>query len=160
MTVTSPEPARDTASAESAIMARHAEMQEVLDKWAEVLAHAAASGTSARLPRKLLVAFLADEVLTHAKAEERTLYPAGARDTRTGLLVQALVSEHRAFAWQAARLAKETESVAAAACAEAIRALFASHVAKENYLLLPALTASGANLRAYLARENHLAGAW
>lgn len=161
MTATSPDAARGAAhitSAESVIMAWHAELQEVLDGWAGTLAAVAAAGTPARPARKLLSAFLADEVLSHAKAEERTLYPAGARNPRTRLLVQALVSEHRALAWRAARLREETEPVALAAAAEAIRTLFASHVAKENYLLLPALTASGADLRAFLAREDHLAG--
>ena len=48
--------------------------------------------------------------------------------------------------------------LAAAAAADAINALFASHMAKENDLPLPALERSGTDLAALLARENHLAG--
>jgi iron-sulfur cluster repair protein YtfE (RIC family) len=158
MTVTSGKVASGAARAAPAIVARHAELQQVLDEWAGVLAAEAARGGQVRRAGNLLRAFLADEVLPHTRAEERALYPAGKRDPRTGLLVQALVSEHRALASRAERLATQTEPVAVAAAAEAIRALFASHAAKENDLLLPALERSGADLAALLAREDHLAG--
>lgn len=49
-------------------------------------------------------------------------------------------------------------AAAVAAQAAAISALFASHVAKEDSLLLPALERSGADLAAVLARETGLAG--
>lgn len=47
---------------------------------------------------------------------------------------------------------------ATAAQAAAISALFASHVAKEGSLLLPALKRSGTDLGALLTREPRLAG--
>ncbi|HUY52081.1 MAG TPA: hemerythrin domain-containing protein [Streptosporangiaceae bacterium] len=158
MTVMSRKAASSAARAAPAIVARHAELQQVLDEWASVLAAEAAGSGQVRPARNLLCAFLADEVLPHARAEERTLYPARKRDPRTGLPVQALVSEHRALASRAERMATQTEPVAASAAAEAISALFASHAAKENDLLLPALERSGADLAALLAREGHLAG--
>ena len=141
-----------------AIVARHAELQQVLDEWAGVLAAEAARGGQVRPARNLLRAFLADEMLPHTRSEERTLYPADKRDPRTGLLMQALVSEHRALTSRAERLATQTEPVAVVAAAEAIRAVFASHAAKENDLPLPALERSGADLAALLAREDHQAG--
>jgi Hemerythrin HHE cation binding domain len=158
MSVTSRRAARDTARAEPGIVARHAELQQALDEWVGVLAAAAASGGPVRPARNLLRAFLADEVLPHTRAEERTLYPAGKHDPRTGLLAQALVSEHRALASRAERLAALTQPTAVAAPAEAISVLFASDVAKENDLPLPALERSGTDLAALFARENHLAG--
>ena len=158
MTVSSWKAASGTARAAPAIVARHAELQQVLDEWAGVLAAEAARGGRVRPAGNLLRAFLADEVLPHARAEERALYPVGKRDPRTGLLVQALVSEHRALASRAERLATQTEPVAASAAAEAIRALFASPAAQESGLLLPALERSRADLAALLARGGRLAG--
>ncbi|MGH3235313.1 MAG: hypothetical protein ACRDOH_19115, partial [Streptosporangiaceae bacterium] len=85
------------------------------------------------------------------------LYRAGERRPRTELLVRALVSGHRALAWRAGRLLADTEPVAVAATGEAIRSLFAVQVAKENYLLLPALAASRVDLLALLGSAEHMA---
>ncbi|MGH3068111.1 MAG: hemerythrin domain-containing protein [Streptosporangiaceae bacterium] len=160
MTITSQTRAGAAARARAALVARHAELQEVLDQWAGVLAAAADRGEPIRPAKNLLGAFLADEILPHTRAEERTLYPAGRRDARTSLLVRALIGEHRALVSRAERLAAQAQPVAAAAAAEAISALFAGHVAKENDLLLPALERSGTDLAALIAREDHLAGNW
>ena len=156
MTVTPGKSAR-SACAREALMARHAELQGVLDHWAGVLAVAADSGGPVRPARNLLRAFLADEVLPQARAEERTIYRAARRDPDTSLLVRALTGEHRVLASMTGRLG-EPAPPAAAARAAAISALFASHVAKEDSLLLPALERSGADLAALLARESRLAG--
>ena len=78
-----------------ALLARHAELQGVLEHWAGVLAATAISSGPVRPARNLLRAFLADEVLPHARAEERTLYRAARRDPGASLLVQALIGEHR-----------------------------------------------------------------
>ena len=157
MTVT-PDKAARTARAGEALTARHAELREVLDHWAGALAAAADSCGPVRSVQSLLRAFLADEVLPHARAEERTLYRAARRDPEAGLLVRALVSEHRDLAAMAGRLGEPARPAAVAAQAAAISALFASHVAKEDSLLLPAIERSGADLAAVLARETCLAG--
>jgi hypothetical protein len=146
------------AQAREALMARHAELREVLDHWAGVLAAAADTGGAARPVRNLLRAFLADEVLPHARAEERTLYRAARRDPGASLLVQGLISEHQVLASMAGRLGEPARPAASAAAAAAISALFASHVAKEDTLLLPALELSGADLAALIAREPLMAG--
>jgi hypothetical protein len=157
VTVT-PDTAARAARAGGALMARHAELREVLDHWAGVLASAADTGGPVRPVRNLLRAFLTDEVLPHARAEERTLYRAARRDPDASLLVRALISEHRDLASMAGRLGEPARPAAVAAQAAAISALFASHVAKEEHLLLPALEYSGADLAALLAREPRLAG--
>lgn len=72
--------------------------------------------------------------------------------------MQALISEHRLLASLTGRLSEPAQPAATAAQAAAISALFASHVAKEDSLLLPALERSGADLAALLAREPRLAG--
>ncbi len=157
MTVAPDKTAR-AARAREALIARHAELRAVLDHWAGVLVAAADSGGPARPVRSLLRAFLADELLPHARAEERTLYRAARRDPGASLLVQALVNEHRDLAARAAALGEPAKPAATAAQAAVMSALFASHLVKEDSLLLPALERSGADLAALIAREPRLAG--
>jgi hypothetical protein len=145
------------ARAREALVARHAELRETLDHWAGALA-AAAGGGPVRPVRNLLRAFLADEVAPHARAEERTLYRAARREPDASSLLQALISEHRLLASMAGGLGEPARPADTAAQAAAISALFASHVAKEDSLLLPALERSGADLSALVAREPRLAG--
>ena len=110
-----PDRAARTARAGEALMARHAELREVLGHWAGVLASAADAGGPVRPVRSLLRAFLADEVLPHARAEERTLYRAARRDPDASPLVQELVSEHRLLASMADRLGESGRSADTAA---------------------------------------------
>lgn len=152
MTVASLDAVTKDSAAQGAIMGRHSELQHVLDEWAGTLISAVAHATPTAPAVKLLRAFLADELLPHMRAEERTVYPAAARHPKTELLVRALVSENRSIAWHAGRLATET-GPEAAATAEAIRSLFAVHVAKENYLLLPALDRPRTGLAVLVSRE-------
>lgn len=157
MTITSHDSVMSTADAQSAIMNRHSELRQLLSEWAGTLVSAVAHGAPIGRTASLLRAVLEDEVLPHARAEERTLYRAAARRPQTALLVQALISEHRAIAGHAARLAAET-GASAAATAETISSLFAVHTAEEDDLLLPALARSGTSPGAMVARERNLAG--
>jgi len=156
MTVTLDHPAGATRARE-AFAARHAELQEVLDHWTRLLAAAAHDGGPVQPVRNLLRFFLADEVLPHARAEERTLYRAARRDPGTAPLLQALMREHESLRSMAAGLGDPARAAQAAAQAAAIAALFASHAAKEEALLLPAMESSGTDLAALLAREPFLA---
>lgn len=146
------------ASAGARLVACHAELQQVLDQWAEVLAAAAARGAPVRPAKTLLRVFLVDEVLPHARAEERTLYRAAQRDPDAALLVPVLVGEHRDLASLAERLEAQARPAEVAATAGVISALFASHVTKENEVLLPALERCGVNVARLIAREDRLAG--
>jgi hypothetical protein len=160
MTIT-PGKTAGAAQAGGVLIAYHAEMQEVLDHWAAALAAAAADGRPARPVRNLLRAFLADEVLPHTAAEERTLYRAGRRSPGASRLLPELTGEHRVLSAMTSKLGEPARPADLAAQAAAISALFAGHVAKENSLLLPALEQSGADLAALLAREPRLAhGQW
>ena len=91
-----------------------------------------------------LVAYLAKEVLSHAMAEEHTLYQAAAAKADLAETVAGMVDEHRKLTSLAERLATADDASAAAADAEAIGALFAGHVAKENELVLPPLAGDDA----------------
>ncbi|HXT89704.1 MAG TPA: hemerythrin domain-containing protein [Trebonia sp.] len=157
MTVTLDHPAGATWARE-AFAARHAELQEVLDHWTRVLTTAAHGGGPVQPVRNLLRFFLMDEVLPHARAEERTLYRAARRDPGNAPLLQALLSDHESLKSMTARLNEPARPTEVAAQAAAIAALFASHAATEDDLLLPALESSGTDLAALLAREPLLAG--
>jgi uncharacterized protein (DUF2249 family)/iron-sulfur cluster repair protein YtfE (RIC family) len=106
-----------------------------------------------------LVAYLAEEVLPHAIAEEETIYPAVAA-ARADLVayVSEMAAEHDAFSAAAGALAGLTEGSAAAQRARQIAELFAAHAAKENEVLLPALLASDdVDLAALLAQMHRRA---
>jgi conjugal transfer/entry exclusion protein len=90
--------------------------------------------------------YLAGEIFPHAKAEERTMYRAAATQARGAGLVRELTGEHHALACLAGRLQAGAGGSQAATAAERIATLFAGHVAKENDLLLPALTEAGADM--------------
>lgn len=146
------------ARAGEALIARHAELLAVLDHWAGVLSAAAGSRGPVRPVRNLLRAVLTDEVLPLTRAEERTLCRRARRDPDTALLIEALISEHRDLAARTARLGEPAPSADTAAQAAEISVLFASHVAAEDGLLLPALERSGADLAALVAHDPRLAG--
>jgi hypothetical protein len=133
------------------IVHHHAVLRRGLERRAGALCEAAENG--ARFERQLrsLREYLAGEILPHAQAEERTLYPAAATQARGSELVRTLTAEHRDLADLAGRLQPGADGTEAATVAEWIATLFAGHVAKENDLLLPALTGSGADLAALLS---------
>lgn len=88
-----------------------------------------------------LVAFLAEEVLPHATAEERTIYQAARALPGLAETVAGMIDEHRQLVTSVERLARAADGTGAAAEAEAIGSLFTSHVAKENEFLLRPLAA-------------------
>lgn len=106
--------------------------------------------------RRALVTFLLDQLLPHAAAEERTLYPAAAADPHTASLVWAMLDEHRALTDLVHRLQAAADPIALVTTAAALRMLFAVHMHKENEYLLPALRRSGTDLDALLTDTHHL----
>jgi uncharacterized protein (DUF2249 family)/iron-sulfur cluster repair protein YtfE (RIC family) len=105
-----------------------------------------------------LIAYLAEEVLPHAAAEEKTIYPAAARAGLAGT-VEEMIAEHVTLASASARLAALTDGTAAAGQAQEIAALFTAHAAKENDVLLPALLGDrSADLAALLEQMHGSAG--
>lgn len=133
------------------IVHHHAVLRRGLERRAGALCEAVESGIPFERQMTMLRDYLAGEIIPHAEAEERTLYPAAATQARGSALVRELTSEHRALAYLAGRLRAGADGSMAAMAAERIATLFAGHVAKENDLLLPALTGSGADLAALLA---------
>lgn len=133
------------------IVHHHAILRRGLERRSGALCEAVESGVPFERLMTTLQEYMADEILPHAKAEERTLYRAAATQARGGDLVRALTAEHHALAYLAGRLRPGTDGAEAAAVSEWIATLFAGHVARVNDLLLPALTGSGADLVALLA---------
>lgn len=132
------------------IVHHHAVLRRGLERRAGALCEAAENGIGFQRQMRTLREYLTGEILPHAQAEERTLYPAAATHARGGDLVRALTAEHRELAYLTGRLQPGAEATEAATVAEWIATLFAGHVAKENDLLLPALAGSGADLAAVL----------
>ena len=89
-----------------------------------------------------LIAYMADEVLPHAVAEENTIYPAAAaQDDLTGT-VSEMLAEHKTLSAAAEALAGAGDGRTAAEQAREVAELFTAHAARENDVLLPALLAS------------------
>jgi hypothetical protein len=130
------------------VVHHHAVLRRGLERRAGALCEAAENGIRFQQQMGMLREY---EILPHAQAEERTLYPAAATHARGSELVRALTAEHRELAYLADRLQPGADGTEAATVSEWIATLFAGHVSKENDLLLPALTGSGADLAALLA---------
>ncbi|MEO9180835.1 MAG: DUF2249 domain-containing protein [Acidimicrobiales bacterium] len=86
-----------------------------------------------------LVAYLADEVLPHAMAEEQSIYRIARTRPNLTDAVDLMIAEHRDLAAQIESLARATTANSALNDAQHIGALFKAHVAKENTELLPSL---------------------
>ena len=132
------------------IMHHHAVLRRGLERRTGALCAAVDEGSGYERALADLREYLAGEIMPHAEAEERTLYRAAVTQARGSQLVRNLTAEHHELAGLVGRLGAETGGPAAATVAEWIATLFAGHVAKENDLLLPALTGSGADLAALL----------
>ena len=144
-----PGPARE-------IVHHHALLRRGLELRVGALCAAVEEDAPHEQPLAALRDYLADEILPHAEAEERTLYRAAATGDRGSQLVRTLTAEHGELAGLVGRLRSPADGTTAATVAEWIATLFAGHVAKENDLLLPALTDSGADLAALLADMHHM----
>ena len=143
-----------------AILAHHAALADGVDRRVAALRSAVGSGARYGSAAAELVAYLAAEVLPHAKAEERTVYRVAAEHDDLAPTVAGMVDEHRRLASSVEQLATASSGAGAVAAAEGIGSLFAAHVAKENELLLPSLAASGdPDLPGLLAQMHRVAEA-
>jgi hypothetical protein len=137
------------------IIHHHAVLRRGLERRVGALCDAADSGAPIEQPLTELRDYLETEILPHAKAEEGTLYAAAATQARGSELVRTLIAEHRDLAGLVGHLQPAAGGAKAASVAEWIATLFAGHAAKENDLLLPALTDSGADIGALLGEMHH-----
>lgn len=136
----------DDAAAVEAVQQHHAELAGRLAGHVDRLLAAARTPGAAAFPqaRTAALSFLTEELLPHAAAEERALYPIAAGSDRLRLLVEAMVAEHRALEGLVDELRTAQEPALAAAQGHALRVLFDTHLTKENDILLPAVAADPA----------------
>src|SRR5262245_35096992 len=143
-----------------AIVNHHSQLTDGLNARVEALLDLVASPSpKAETARQDLVAYLGREIIPHARAEEQVLYPPAAALPEGRLLVAGMVDEHHALADLVAQLEAATSPVRAAAVARAVSALFATHLHKENNLVLPLLLeAQDVRLATILAGLHDLLG--
>lgn len=138
------------------IRAHHRALGEQLAERAEAVSNAVAAGRPHAAAIGGFIAYLAGEVLPHAAAEEKTIYPVAAAHADLVGMVGEMSAEHATLSAAGGRLAVLTDGGAAAGQARQIADMFAAHAAKENDVLLPALLADATvDLVALLAQIHH-----
>ena len=140
-----------------AMLTHHRALEENVAVRVAALVGAVAAGSAHEVLTAELAAYLADEVLPHALAEEQTIYRIARTRAALAETVAEMIDEHRSLASAIEQLAGASTSSDAARRAESISVLFAGHVTKENELLLPSLLADDeVDLRQLLAQMQRL----
>jgi uncharacterized protein (DUF2249 family) len=129
------------ARAAAAVEQHHAQMAGTLAVKVEELVRAASAGDgpAAQAATASLVRWCTDELVPHALAEEKTLYVPAQRRPEGRLLVDGMLAEHQRIVGLVGDLQDGGNPVRMAATAAALQAMFDSHLAKENELVLPLL---------------------
>ncbi len=132
------------AAAVAAVEQHHAEMAGVLAVAVERLLTAVSRRDegSAAAARDALVSWCRNELVPHALAEEKAMYPAAHAKDEGRLLVDGMLAEHASITRLVGEVATAPDVVRAAAAARALEVLFGSHLGKENEQVLPLLSAS------------------
>jgi len=157
--------AADQDAAVRAVINHHALLATDLDTHIEALLGLVETDQplKATAARQELLDFVRREILPHARAEEQALYPPAAALPQGGPLVDGMLAEHQALTALVEEIAQTGERagclVRAAAAARAFAAVFATHLAKENTLILPLLVAADVSLPELLAGMHELLGA-
>lgn len=132
---------RDDVAALDAIETHHAELVGQLEVRVDALFQAVRHGDSSRAiaARDALVSWCHEELAPHADAEEESLYPAARGLSGLTALILAMTDEHERLRNLIGQLAAGDDAVSLVADAGALRALFVTHVDKENQRVLPVL---------------------
>jgi uncharacterized protein (DUF2249 family) len=132
------------ARAAEAVEQHHAQMAGALAARVEALVTAAAGRDedAARSATSDLVGWCEDDLVPHALAEEKAMYPAAQAKPEGRLLVEGMLAEHQTITGLVHLLRTTEDPVRAAASAKALQVAFEGHLAKENELVLPLLVAA------------------
>ena len=150
--------AMTAAEAYEAMLRHHKMLSEGLTGRAAAVSGMVVAGLPHAAAVASLNAYLTEEVLPHAVAEEKTVYPAAARAGLAGT-IEEMLAEHVTLTSAAARLSETADGEAAAIQAREIAALFTEHAARENDVILPALLADeSADLAALLGQMHDTLG--
>ena len=129
------------ADAFEAMLAHHRTLEDQVARRVATVREAGGSNRPNEAAVAELVAYVAEEVLPHAMAEEHSIYQAAGGLPDLAGTVAEMIAEHRQLMASVGALATSQSPADAADLAGSIGALFATHVAKENDLLLPPLQA-------------------
>ncbi len=129
------------ADAFEAMLAHHRTLEDQVARRVATVREAGGSNRPNEAAVAELVAYVAEEVLPHAMAEEHSIYQAAGGLPDLAGTVAEMIAEHRQLMASVEALATSQSPADAADLAGSIGALFATHVAKENDLLLPPLQA-------------------
>ncbi len=152
---------QEDAHAAEAVKQHHAALAGALNLHTETLFTAATAGgpAAAEQARRDLVDWCERELVPHALAEEQALYPAAQATIEGRLLVEAMLGEHGVITGLVREVADSADLLRAAGSAAALRALFDSHLTKENDLVVPLLAATpGVSLHDLLGGMHQLLG--
>jgi iron-sulfur cluster repair protein YtfE (RIC family) len=131
------------AAAVAAVEQHHAQLAGALALRVETLLNSVACGDpAADRERRELVDWCHRELVPHALAEEKALYPAAHAKAEARLLVDGMLDEHRVITGLVGDISTASEPVRAAAASHALRVMFTAHLTKENQLILPLLAAA------------------
>ena len=127
------------SEARDAMLRHHRTLDEQVGIRVAALGGAVDDGIAYEPAVAALVTYLAEEVLSHAVAEEHTIYRvAGARADLADMVTE-MIGEHRVLTSAVESLANAATAPAALEQAREIGTFFTAHVNKENELLLPIL---------------------
>lgn len=142
------------AEAREAVEEHHAQLSGALRQLVGELA----AGGGDNATRDRLVAWCDQELVPHALAEEKTMYPAGLAAPGGRLLVEAMLAEHGVIVGLVDQL-RTAQGPRALTAAGGLLAVFDSHLTKENEQLLPLLVADpDVSLHDLLAGMHELLG--
>lgn len=132
------------ARAADAVEQHHAQMAGELALRVEALVSAASARDGQRAATECdgLVAWCTHELVPHALAEEKAMYPSAQAMPEGRLLVEGMLAEHQVITGLVDQISSTTDPVRAAAAATALKVAFDSHLAKENELVLPLLVSA------------------
>ena len=132
------------AAAATAVEQHHAQLAGSLALRVEGVIAAAANRNDAIADRarQELVTWCQAELVPHALAEEKAMYPHAQARVEGRLLVEGMLGEHVVITGLVDELDRTTDPVRAAAAARALQTVFDSHLAKENELILPVLVSA------------------
>lgn len=132
------------ARAAEAVEQHHAQLSGALAARVEALLTAAAGrdDEGAREVRTELVTWCERELVPHAVAEEKAMYPAARAKDEGRLLVEGMLAEHEVITGLVGQLATTEDPVRAGALAKALQVTFDTHLAKENEQVLPLLVSA------------------
>jgi uncharacterized protein (DUF2249 family) len=149
------------ATAVAAVEQHHAQLAGALALHMETLMLAASRGgaESVLAAKDGLVGWCQDELVPHALAEEKAMYPAAQAQAAGRLLVDGMLAEHVVITGLVEKIARANDPIRAAAEAKALQVMFKSHLSKENELILPLLTGTaGVSVAELLGGMHELLG--